>query len=172
MDAASLIEKLAAGAGIVRAVTEGLAPEESRWKPPSQGWSIVEVVCHLADEEVEDFRTRLAHVLDQRPGAWPPIDPQGWARTRKYNDRSLGDCLPRFLDERRTSLAWLRSLKQPNWNLAYEHPRFGPIRAGDLLASWAAHDLLHARQIVKRRYEMVSVLGEPFSTRYAGEWGA
>ena len=143
-----------------------------KWKPPSGNWSILEIVCHLGDEEVEDFRTRVRMTLENPGDDWPPIDPEGVAISRKYQDSSIDDALERFLVERAESVRWLRSLKDPNWQLAYQHPRFGRIQAGEVLTAWVAHDHLHTRQIAKRLFEMSARDGEPYSTSYAGEWTA
>lgn len=153
-------------------MVEGLKLEDLRWKPPSGNWSILEVLCHLADEESEDFRAHLAFILEQRSGEWPRIDPEGWAVERRYNEQNPAAVLQRFVEQRQHSVVWLSSLPPSiDWSLAYEHPRFGPIRAGDLLASWAAHDALHLRQIAKRLHEMAGRDGgAQYRTRYAGEW--
>jgi hypothetical protein len=44
------------------------------------------------------------------------------------------------------------------------------MRAGDMLAAWVAHDLLHMRQLVElhRTYTVTQLA--PYDTRYAGEW--
>src|SRR5690606_33478745 len=126
---------------------EGVAPEQARWKPEPEAWSILEVVNHLADEEVEDFRTRIDFTLHRPGDAWPGIDPQGWPAARGYLTRELMPSLDRFLEERRHSVAWLRGLEGRDWALGYDHPRGGTIRAGDLLAAWLDHDLVHIRQI-------------------------
>ena len=47
----------------------------------------------------------------------------------------------------------------------------GGLSAGDLLASWAAHDWLHLRQIAKRRHELTARDAGKFSIAYAGRWG-
>jgi hypothetical protein len=47
---------------------------------------------------------------------------------------------------------------------------FGPISAGDLAASWAAHDLLHIRQLVELRRARLLALTAPHRTEYAGDW--
>ena len=146
---------------------------DARFKPPSGNWSVLEVACHLADEEVEDFRTRLRFILGRTPGAWPAIDPDGWARDRRYNEQDPAAVLARFAAERGKSIDWLRALpSETDWGLVYQHPKFGPIRAGDLLASWAAHDALHLRQIAKRFWELAARDAPGFSTAYAGEWKA
>ena len=80
-----IIERMRANADVFDALTRGVSEEQARWKPASDQWSILEVVNHLADEEVEDFRHRLDLTL-HRPGEpWPPIDPEVWARERQYN---------------------------------------------------------------------------------------
>src|SRR5262245_60410456 len=115
------------------ALLEGVTIDDARWKPPSGAWSILEIVAHLGDEEVEDFRARLTLVLKDPTEPWPKLDPEGVAVSRRYNEMDLGTCVRRFVDERRKSVAWLRSLKNPDWSLAYVHPKFGPTYAGDLL---------------------------------------
>jgi hypothetical protein len=172
VNAAAIVERLAAGPTLIRAVAAGASAEECRWKPPSGAWSIIEIICHLVDEEMEDFRARLQLTLRDPAADWPGINPVAWSTARGYQDRELAPMLEKFEGERKGSVAWLRRLGEPDWSTARRHPKFGPIHAGDLLAAWAAHDLLHARQIVKRRYEWIERLGEPFSTGYAGEWGA
>ena len=85
-----IIERLRANADVFDALTRGVSEEQARWRPASDKWSILEVVNHLADEEVEDFRHRIDLAL-HRPGEpWPPIDPEVWARERQYNSRELG----------------------------------------------------------------------------------
>jgi hypothetical protein len=42
------------------------------------------------------------------------------------------------------------------------------MRAGDLLASWAAHDARHLEQIAKRLHGLAARDGTPYSVAYAG----
>jgi hypothetical protein len=93
----------------------------------------------------------------------------GWVTERHYNERDLEEMLASFLVERRKSLVWLNSLEAPNWQAVYPAP-FGEIRAGDMLASWAAHDNLHTRQLVELRRTRLVHLTAPYDVRYAGEW--
>jgi hypothetical protein len=171
VDASALIRRLEPLPAALPGLVGGLTADEARWKPPSGAWSILEVVNHLADEEVLDFRARLRSTLESPAAQWPQIDPEGWAVQRGYNQRDLVESVSRLLSERSTSLVWLGSLRDPDWSLAHAHPRFGPMSAGMLLASWAAHDALHIRQIAKRLYELAARDGEPHTVRYAGEWG-
>jgi hypothetical protein len=172
MDAQRLIASLDRFRRMLPEVVGDVSAEDARWKPPDGAWSILEVVCHLADEEEFDFGARLKLTLSDPNQPWPEIDPEGWARERRYNEGQLEKAVARFISLRERSLAWLRSLARPDWNRTYQHPKFGPFRAGDLLASWAAHDWLHLRQIAKRLYQIAGRDAGEYSTRYAGEWGA
>jgi hypothetical protein len=148
---------------------QGVSERQARWRPAPDSWSILEVVNHLLDEEREDFRVRLDYTL-HRPGEpWPPIDPQGWVTERKYNEQDLEASLSGFLSEREASLVWLRGLSAPNWQTAYESS-FGPISAGELFASWVAHDLLHMRQLVELHWAFTTAALEPYGVGYAGAW--
>lgn len=163
------VGRLAEDVKVFESLLSSVGREQARWKPAPEKWSIVEVVNHLYDEEREDFRARLRMLLTRPDQRWPPIDPQRWAVEREYIKRDLGESLRNFLRERADSLAWLRSLDAPDWQVTYEHTQ-GPFTAGDLLASWLAHDFLHIRQITRLHWEYVSLLAAPHSSAYAGPW--
>jgi hypothetical protein len=173
MNASGLIASLERFGETLPKVVAGVSSSDARWKPQGGAWSILEVVRHLLDEEVEDFRKRVMLTLARPEWDWPRIDPEGWALERKYNEASLDDAAAKFAAERASSVKWLRSASpEADWSQAHKHPQIGPIRAGDLLTSWAAHDALHLRQIAKRMFQIAERDGEGFSSRYAGEWTA
>ena len=169
MDLNSVIERLAANAIIFESLTKGLAGDQGSWKPAEDKWSILEVVNHLYDEEREDFRQRLQLVLTDAALAWPPIAPQEWVTSRAYSDRDLEKSLENFLGERQNSLTWLRTLSSPNLESRHEREA-GSLSAGDLLASWLAHDFLHIRQLTRLHWQYLAANAIPFKTEYAGPW--
>jgi hypothetical protein len=164
-----LRRELAQGAETIQGLVVGVSAAEARVRPEPTAWSILEVVAHLLDEEREDFRPRLDLVLHRPHETWAPIDPPAWVTARGYNDRELGATLSAFLAERERSLAWLAGLTAPDWSREYQ-ASFGPITAGDLAASWAAHDLLHTRQLLELRRARLLALAAPHRTGYAGDW--
>ena len=175
MNSVKLVDSMERFGATLPVLVKNVAIDDARWKPSEQDWSILEIMRHLGDEEVEDFRTRLRLTLESPEQEWPRIDPTGWAVQRKYNDANFDEAVQRFVSERAVSVKWLRSLcadhqGEPNWNIAHHHPKIGPIRAGDLLAAWAAHDSLHLRQISKRLFQLTQRDSGDFSVRYAGEW--
>ena len=172
MKARAIIARLDSTPCIVVAAAGGIDDADARWRPADGGWSILEIVNHMADEEVEDFRARLRSTLDDPTRVWPAIDPESAAWDRGYNQRDIAESVARFASVRNESLAWLRSLYEPDWSALHQHPTLGPLCAGDLLASWAAHDALHLRQIAKRLFQLSERDAGDYSTRYAGEWTA
>lgn len=170
MIAQRMITTLEHTGGAILSLLEGISDEDACWKPPSQNWSLLEITCHLIDEETEDFRKRIELTLADSSQPWPPINPEIWAVDRRYNQQCLAEKIAEFTAERKLSVAWLKSLEEPDWYSTYAHPQLGKIRAGDLLVSWVAHDQLHVRQIAKRKYEMIDRDAGSFSFQYAGEW--
>lgn len=170
MDFEKLVEQMELNAGRIRALVEGVAEEQARWKPDPETWSILEVMRHLLDEEREDFRVRLNLILHAPEQEWPPIHPGAWVTERHYNEGSLPAALEGYLSERAASLDWLRNLKAHDWEAGAASPWGGTIRAGDMMAAWAAHDLLHMRQLVELQRAYNVSLSEPYDNQYAGEW--
>lgn len=154
-------------ASVAAAVT---SPEDARWRPPDGGWSVVEIVSHLVDEENEDFRARVRSTLADPTTPWSPLDPEAAAVERRYDENNLDEMVQTFVAQRRESVAWLRTLSDPDWSATYRHPKLRSVRAGDVFASWVAHDALHLRQIAKRMYQMTQRDAGEYSTDYAGSW--
>lgn len=91
VNAESFIRELELGVGMVTALLEGVSAEEARFKPTPDTWSILEVLCHLYDEEREDFRQRLDILLHRPADPWPPIRPAEWVTERDYNRRDFDE---------------------------------------------------------------------------------
>jgi hypothetical protein len=147
----------------------GITPEEARHKPAPDSWSMLEVICHLYDEEREDFRRRLDILLRGTGEAWPPINPVGWVTERDYLQQDFEGMLGKWVAERGRSLAWLDGLADPDWE-ALTTNQLGSLRAGDMLAAWVQHDTLHMRQLVELTHARVLEITAPYDGAYAGEW--
>lgn len=169
MDLDFFIHRLSENRSVFESLLRGVSLAQAVWKPAPENWSMLEVVNHLYDEEREDFRHRLELTLKDPAREWPPIDPPGWVKSRNYGARELQSSLQSFLSEREKSLAWLKGLSGPDW--ARRHEVTGGVRsAGDLLASWLAHDFLHIRQLTRLHWQYVNRMAAPYQTTYAGPW--
>jgi len=170
MELQSILNGLTANAAAIPALLQEVTTEQARWRPVPEAWSLLEVVCHLYDEEREDFRRCVNYMLNHPDEPFPPIDPAGWVTSRNYNERDWQGSLESWTQERQTSLLWLESLQDADWTIARPAPWGGEMRAGDFLAAWPAHDYLHIRQINELRYAWHKEHVQPFDVAYAGDW--
>jgi hypothetical protein len=164
-----LYEELTSSTEMIRALLLGISQEDARLKPNADSWSILEVTCHLYDEEREDFREHLDFILNRQNEAWHRIDTVEWVTARKYNEQNFQTMKDKFLDERNKSLEWLKSYSNADWDKTYTTP-YGSRSAGIIFASWIAHDNLHIRQLVELRRYRIENITKPYDIRYAGDW--
>lgn len=167
MDAPALIARLERFPEALEAAVAGLGGADWRWSPAAAAWSIGDVLVHLVSEETDDFRERLRRTLEDPSLPWPPLDPQAVVAAARGSSPGPAELLRRFREERRASVAWLRGLAAPRWENVHAHPA-GPLRAGDLLASWAAHDARHLAQVARLLHGLAARDGVPYSGAYAG----
>jgi hypothetical protein len=177
MNIHGLIERLSRFPMALRGAVQISSADDLRWSPAAETWSIHEVICHLADEEQEDFAERLRRTLAEPVQAWPPLDLEGVSARRGYMSRDVNEQLERFCTLRDVNVKWLREVEESDrggavWTRSSMHPKAGAIPAGELLTAYAAHDALHLRQIAKRLFELAARDGAPHPTKYAGEWKA
>ncbi|HCB01346.1 MAG TPA: DinB family protein [Anaerolineae bacterium] len=165
----TLYQELTQSTEMLGALLAGISQEEAQAKPSAGKWSMLEVVCHLYDEEREDFREHLDFILHRQYEEWHPISPFTWVKLRKYNQQNFVSMKKKFFKEREKSLAWLKSIKKSDWNTKYKS-KWGTMTAGDMLSSWVAHDNLHIRQLVELRRFRIEKVTTPYKIRYAGEW--
>jgi hypothetical protein len=154
---------------VVAALCADVDEQQARWRPTPEAWSMLEVVCHLVDEECEDFRRRVDLTLHAPEQAWPPIRPVEWVHERGYALRALPQELNHWLAEREASAAWLLGLHEPDWNSSHAAPGGASLRAGDLLAAWLAHDFLHIRQLTELQHAWHAQQAAPYACGYAGD---
>ena len=143
-------------AGAVREQTAGLsAADLARAEAPGK-WSILQVVEHLADQElVNGYRLRSIVAEDE-----PPLrgyDQDRWAARLRYGSAGLDPVLDELRVLRERNLRLYRTLSDGELDRVGMHDERGPESARRLRALTAAHDLLHRRQIARIR----ASLGRP-----------
>jgi hypothetical protein len=138
-----------------------------RERPAPREWSPVEIVCHLRDEEAEDFGARLRVVIDAGH-AFTPIDPARWAEERAYRDADPVTALTAFATGRAATLALLGGLAPERLRHAVSHPRLGTLSGLDLLAAWVTHDRLHLAQLAATLARLGARQWAPLRAEYAG----
>jgi hypothetical protein len=169
MDFETLYRELENSTEMIRALLLGISQEDAQVKPSPESWSILEVTCHLFDEEREDFREHLDFILHRQNEEWHSIDPQGWVTERNYSQRNFVEIQQKFFAERKQSLDWLTEIANSDWKKTYT-TQFRTISAEEMFASWVAHDNLHIRQLVELRRARIERIATPHSIEYAGDW--
>lgn len=169
MNQNEVIIGLERNAEVFKSLLQNLSKSEYEWREAEDKWSLLEIVCHLFDEEVEDFRVRVFSVLEDPSKDLPKIDPAAWVKDRSYADQNYNEKLIGLLERRAESVRMLRDLKDPKWDNAYMHPKVGPVTANLLLVNWLAHDFLHIRQVLRVKYAYLAAKSHQ-NLDYAGDW--
>lgn len=169
MEPETIIQKLSYNQSVFVHLLGNKSTEEFTFKSDGNSWCLLEVACHLLDEEVEDFRARVHHILTTPNLGLEPIAPHNWPIERNYLEKDFENTVDTFISERQKSVDWLSSLKNPNWLQTVDHPKVGPRSAKKFLVNWLAHDYHHIRQINRINYSYLQFLSEDDLT-YAGEW--
>jgi hypothetical protein len=138
-----------------------------RARPAPGEWSPVEIVCHLRDEEAEDFVARLRVVLEGGT-RFTPIDPEGWAVERRYRDQDPRAALAALDERRATSLKFLATTEPELLARAVDHKRLGRLSGLDLVAAWVTHDRLHLAQLAATLARLGADRWAPLRAEYAG----
>ncbi|MFA6044853.1 MAG: DinB family protein [Phycisphaerales bacterium] len=131
---------------VLRQLLTGVSDFWVRGRYGEGTWSAFEVVGHLLVAEREDWMPRLKRILEH--GERVPFDPFAHDATAAA-DLPLETLLSEFAALRAKHLRELRALglSPADLDRTGMHPALGRVTAGQLLATWAVHDLHHTRQI-------------------------
>jgi hypothetical protein len=165
----TLYQELQNSTEMIRALLSGITQEEAGFKPNANSWSILEVICHLHDEECEDFREHLDFILHRQNEEYHVIDPQSWVKERRYNEQDFRMMQEKFFAERNKSFEWLKGISNSDWDTT-STSQYGSVTAGEMFSCWVAHDNLHIRQLVELRRKRIENITQPYPIEYAGDW--
>jgi hypothetical protein len=146
---------------VIEGLVAGAPPDALDWREARGAWTAAEVLAHLADAEITNWPPRIERIL-AGGGRLPPFDREGgFARYRGWTAEAL---VGEFGQRRRANVDRLdrHGLTAPHLALTGEHPEFGTVTLGQLLATWAAHDMAHVAQLAR-------ILTRAFG-RHVGPW--
>lgn len=146
-EAVAVLERTPA---VLRAWLSGLPPAWTEADEGRDSWSAFDIVGHLIHGERTDWIARARIVLEHGEGrAFDPFD--RFAQFEISKGRALAELLDEFAELRRLNLETLRGWRLGSEELQHVglHPELGRVTLGELLATWAAHDLGHIAQIAR-----------------------
>ncbi len=152
---------------LLEAMLAGLEPDGWRARPAPDEWAPVEIVCHLRDEEAEDFGTRVRVVLTGGT-SFAPIDPDRWAVERRYREADPGHALAAFRRLRHESVGLLEDAPAEALTRAVTSPSGLSLSGLDIVAAWVTHDQLHLRQLAGTLARLWADRWAPLRADYAG----
>jgi hypothetical protein len=112
------------------------------------GWSVLEVMCHLYDFE-EIYTGRVRRALAEDTPAFDPIDQNALVQTNRYREQNLRDRFNGYLERRRAFLDLLTSLTDEQWRRTGIHSSFGELTITEIALNTPLHDVDHIEQITR-----------------------
>ena len=140
---------------VLDTLMSGLPPEWIHRNDGPGTWSAYDILGHLLHGDDTNWLPRTRMIL--RHGAERAFEPFDREAMLRQQREPVADLLVRFAAIRETSLDELSSLRLGPGDLDRhgQHPEFGVVTLGHVLATWVAHDLTHLAQIgevLARRY--------------------
>jgi hypothetical protein len=112
------------------------------------GWSVVEIVCHLRDMEVV-YHTRALRMIEVDYPHLPDVDPDELGIKNDYAHQNMQKTLTDFFKKRQTFIDWLTTLTDEQWKRRGNHALYGEYSVTELAINTAIHDVNHIDQILK-----------------------
>ena len=145
-----LLDAYRAAPEIFTAVLEGCTQEEAREaKGGDEGWSVVEVMCHLRDAEERSLE-RVRRMRAEDNPFLEGYDQEAWARERNYAAADLRKSFADYVRYRKQHIAELEALAPADWERPGRHEERGDITISAHTAHIVAHDAQHAAQIARQ----------------------
>ena len=112
------------------------------------GWSVLEVMCHMRDFEGLFFR-RARMMLESENPELPGYDQNELVKTNDYAGQKLSAAFQDYVHVRQQFVHFLAGLNDEQWHRRGIHPDVGDIDLLELVMNVSLHDINHIEQIVR-----------------------
>jgi uncharacterized damage-inducible protein DinB len=150
MNSSELIEKYLSGIGSLSAAVAGLEPEQLRACPVEGTWSILEIVCHLADSEAL-FAERMKRVIAEDEPVLQYADPGRYVAALVYQERDAAEEVALIGLMRRQMARILQAQAAEAWKRVGIHSREGERTLAQLVRKAIDHLEHHLGFIREKR---------------------
>jgi hypothetical protein len=135
---------------MLEGLLRGCTQEEARaTRGGDEGWSVVEVICHLRDAE-ERALERMQAMRDEVNPCLAAYDQERWAIERRYATANLHDAFAAFVRLRTQHANALAALTPAEWERTGQHEEQGRITLRNQTVHMVSHDAIHAAQIARQ----------------------
>jgi hypothetical protein len=147
------IEDLSALPAKIRAAVAELAPEQLQTPYRAGGWTVVQVVHHVADSHINAY-VRFKLALTEDVPTIKPYDEARWATLVDYatTPAEVSLSLIACLHDRWVRV--LQSMTDADFERTLYHPESGTLSLGSCLAVYAWHGRHHVAHVMALRARM------------------
>lgn len=134
---------------IIGHILRGLSNERARaLRDGANGWSILEIVCHLRDfDDIFYRRAQMMQAQDQPQ--LPAYDHEAMAIERAYQQEDLAEAYGALKASRGRFIAFFADLSPEQWERDGVHPERDSFTMTDAAMQVGLHDLDHLEQITR-----------------------
>lgn len=152
-DRAQFIEEIERLPERLRTSVSGLddAQLDTPYRPG--GWTVRQVVHHLADSHMNSF-VRFKLALTEESPTIKPYDEAAWADTADARELAVDSSLALIEGLHRRWAVLLRSLDEAQYQRTFRHPERGVMRLDVTLAMYAWHCRHHVAHVTRLRERM------------------
>ena len=148
-----LIEQFAAAPGHMREAVRGLTDPQLDTPYRPGGWTVRQVVHHLADSHMNLYiRLRLA--LTEEEPAIKPYDQDKWANLEDARTLPVETSLQLLESMHGRAAVLFRGMSPGDFSRAYRHPELGTVGLDRALAGYAWHGTHHTAHVTGLRQRM------------------
>ena len=145
ISAETIEPQLRGNIGALYGLLDEAKPHQWRQQPDPEEWSILQILCHLADAEAAVHCYRLKRILtEDGPFLVSPLPP-GPDLPPCHDDAD--EVLHQFRAERLNTLQLLSGLEAAEWQRPARHSIFGLTTLREMAYFTAQHDRLHITQL-------------------------
>lgn len=112
------------------------------------GWTVLEVLCHLRDFD-EIFFERARQMVEKNQPVFISYDQNALAVERKYKEQNITQVYVDLVKTRRAFIEFFQGLTDETWDRTALHPRDGLWTLTDSLMQIGHHDANHIEQITR-----------------------
>lgn len=133
----------------LRAAVTGLNDQQLDTPYRPDGWTVRQVVHHLADSHFNSF-TRFKLALTEQEPTIKPYDEKGWANLPD-SKTPIELSLPMLDGLHKRWIVLLNSLTSADWQRTFRHPERGTMTLSDNLQLYVWHGRHHVAHITSLR---------------------